>query len=402
MDADANTDLIRRHTKTRGQGIGFAGVGIKLGLLACDEVLTETRRGTSHVATSWQLASRHRAPWHWTSPPGLAPVRGTAIRLRARNPLSPLLEATFLVLALRRHFTPLLDPAFAAVLAPRYPAGVRLLVDDTVVTAAAQPGERAPISVRLGRQRRSSAAGYLWRGDTPLPEDRRGVAVSTLGKVIKRGWDWLGLSPAAGDRVTGMVEAPALAAALTLTKGDFLRAGRPGMVYLAYRKALQEAVGAQLALWGDERATPKDRARIKRRPIERMLRSVLEDLADDFPLLGSLVDWGRGGQRRLPIGARRAAGVGLGTLVPDRPPAGVAGPASPEPLPQDRPPAVSPPSGAGPRRPTHSGLAVDYVHQPDDPALGRLVEGGDCLREGEGQSVAYRVEDTTFREPTIH
>ncbi len=39
-------------TKTRGRGIGFAGVGIKLGLLVCDEVLTETRRGKQHVATT--------------------------------------------------------------------------------------------------------------------------------------------------------------------------------------------------------------------------------------------------------------------------------------------------------------------------------------------------------------
>src|SRR3990172_6070299 len=42
-------DLKRYHdvatsTKTRGEAIGFAGVGIKLGLLACAEVLTETRR----------------------------------------------------------------------------------------------------------------------------------------------------------------------------------------------------------------------------------------------------------------------------------------------------------------------------------------------------------------------
>src|SRR5688572_16211216 len=39
-------ELARYHdiaasTKTRGQGIGFAGVGIKLGLLLCEEVLTE-------------------------------------------------------------------------------------------------------------------------------------------------------------------------------------------------------------------------------------------------------------------------------------------------------------------------------------------------------------------------
>ena len=48
--------------KTRGQGIGFAGVGIKLGLLVSEEVLTETRRGKTHIATRWHLASRHRAP----------------------------------------------------------------------------------------------------------------------------------------------------------------------------------------------------------------------------------------------------------------------------------------------------------------------------------------------------
>ena len=63
-------DLARYHdiassTKARGQGIGFAGVGIKLGLLLCEYVLTETRRGTTHIATRWHLASRHRAPWRW-------------------------------------------------------------------------------------------------------------------------------------------------------------------------------------------------------------------------------------------------------------------------------------------------------------------------------------------------
>src|SRR5438105_6284976 len=48
-------DLSRYHdiassNKTRGQGIGFAGVGIKLGLLLCEDVVTETRRAKSHVA----------------------------------------------------------------------------------------------------------------------------------------------------------------------------------------------------------------------------------------------------------------------------------------------------------------------------------------------------------------
>src|SRR2546426_11099451 len=79
-------ELARYHdiaasTKTRGQGIGFAGVGIKLGLLLSEQVLTETRRGKSHVATRWHLASRHKAPWKWVPPPGLVAERGTAVTL---------------------------------------------------------------------------------------------------------------------------------------------------------------------------------------------------------------------------------------------------------------------------------------------------------------------------------
>src|SRR5258706_10785533 len=78
-------DLARYHdiaasTKTRGEGIGFAGVGIKLGLLLCESVTTETRRGKSHVATRWHLASRHRAPWKWAPPPGFVETRGTAVQ----------------------------------------------------------------------------------------------------------------------------------------------------------------------------------------------------------------------------------------------------------------------------------------------------------------------------------
>jgi HSP90 family molecular chaperone len=58
-------ELARYHdvaasTKRRGEGIGFAGVGIKLGLLVSREVITETRRGATHVATRWHLASRYR------------------------------------------------------------------------------------------------------------------------------------------------------------------------------------------------------------------------------------------------------------------------------------------------------------------------------------------------------
>ena len=40
---------------------GFAGVGVKLGLLICKEVITETRSGPVPVATAWSLTGRHRS-----------------------------------------------------------------------------------------------------------------------------------------------------------------------------------------------------------------------------------------------------------------------------------------------------------------------------------------------------
>src|SRR5581483_9662416 len=102
-------DLVRYHdlaasTKTRGEGIGFAGVGIKLGLLVCEEVVTETRRGKTHVATRWALASRHRAPWKWIPPPGLVVERGTGVRLKLQNALSPLLDDGYVETTVRHHF----------------------------------------------------------------------------------------------------------------------------------------------------------------------------------------------------------------------------------------------------------------------------------------------------------
>src|SRR5437867_4486243 len=294
-------DLARYHdvaasTKERGAGIGFAGVGIKIALLICAEVVTETRRGKHHVASSWRLASRNRAPWRWVPPEGRVAER--------------------------------------------------------------------------------------------LPEEVRGVAVSTFGKVIRRGWDWLALAPAAADRVAGLIEVPALAESLTLNKADFIRAGARGAIYLAYRKAIQEAVAHQLSLWGDS-SEPAERARRRAaRPVERDLETVLADLADEFPLLAPLVEQRAGGQRRLPAALGAAGTLGRGVPQPavyevaaavDAPSAAptiesLADQA--EPAPPAQPAAASGhlAAGAQTRRPIRYGLRIGFEARPDDPELGRLVE----------------------------
>jgi hypothetical protein len=430
-------ELARYHdvaasAKARGDGIGFAGVGIKLGLLVSREVVTETRRGAKNVATRWHLKSKHRAPWKWIDPPGLAGDRGTAVRLALANPLSPLLDTGYVEEAIRLHFEPLLDPSFDELLRRHYPGGVLFEVDGRAMPRAQETqGNRVPMSIRLGRRRIPSAIGYVTRHAAPLPEDRQGIAISTFGKVIKRGWDWLGLTPAAASRVSGLIEAPDLAACLTLSKSDFIRTGPRGATYLAYRKAIQEVISRQLAAWGDARDAE---ARPRAQRLERDLARVLEDLADDFPLLRSLVDRRPGGQKRLPMpgrGNERApgpllaafgAGAGNGPAPGGEglPPgsgsdaideeaagggredsrAGVEAPGAggrsgedvpPPPREPSEPLDASAPRGTngdgaatthvgslatvpGRRRAARFGLLVQFESRPGDPELGRLVD----------------------------
>jgi hypothetical protein len=420
-------DLARYHdiaasTKARGEGIGFAGVGIKLGLLVSREVITETRRGSTHVATRWHLKSRHRAPWKWIEPPGMTAARGTAVRLTLENQLSPLLDAGYLEETVRSHFEPLLDGAFDEILRRKYPSGIAFEIDNRAIERAADSrAERAPVAIRLGRRRIPSAVGFVERRVVPQHEDRQGIAVSTFGKVIRRGWDWVGLTPANAPRLSGLIEVPDLAACLTLNKSDFIRTGSRGATYLAYRKAIQEVVSRQLAAWGD---TPEHDVKPRTERLERDLERVIDDLADDFPLLRSLVDRRAGGQKRLPMPGRGAeqvpgslfgdtrtgeTGGDEGSVARERPdderspqedqepPAEQPAPETGEPTDRERaardvePPAPPPgiasngdhtttgPVGTlstvpGRRRPARYGLLVQFESRPDEVELGRLVD----------------------------
>jgi hypothetical protein len=317
------------------------------------------------------------------------------VRFRLTHPLSALLDPGYVEAAVRRHFEPLLDPRFAEILAAHYAAGLRIELNGRPL-AAADPGAGwVPLALRFGRRRKPSAQGYLERRGDPLPDDLRGVALSTFGKVIKRGWDWLGLAPAPGvaERVTGLIEAPGLAECLTLNKADFVRAGPRGATWLSYRKAVLEVVATQLAQWGDAGEVVPEARRRQTRPVERDLESVLVDLARSFPLLASLVDHRPGGQRRLPLGGAAAT---LGGLHPAREQPADAKESEPEVAAETHAPAASPvdeaaapasaateppalmpqaalPGGRGPRRPARYGLTIRFEQAADD-AIARLSE----------------------------
>src|SRR5256712_4560554 len=190
-------ELARYHdiaasTKVRGERIGFAGVGIKVGLLVSREVLTETRLGKHHVATSWGLSSRHRAPWRWVAPPGLVVERGTAVRLTLGNALSPLLDPGFI----EGRRSPTLPTA------PRPRSGgdaVGSLPSRRVLrrqrnTAREAGLERAGRGADRGAPRaQAQACGRRLHGARP-PADSRG-APRHRGEHVRQGdQTWLGLA----------------------------------------------------------------------------------------------------------------------------------------------------------------------------------------------------------------
>ncbi len=281
--------------KARGKGIGFAGIGAKLALLVCREVLTETRRRKGCLCSRWWLESPFKAPWDPMAAVGLVPgEKGTGVRLHLRDDAAPaLLSAEFVASTVRAHFYPLLDPEFTKVLDPLYPAGVAIAVDGEAVGLLDLRREASEyFSVRRGKRRKLLGIGFLARVAEDLPEDRRGLAISTFGKVIKRGWEWLGLSPKSQDHLTGVVELPELVECLTTTKCDFMRDPNSLQKYYQHRKAIQDAVAQALEKLGEARAVePKREKRLAK--LQREIDAVVGGILPDFPELAPLFGWRR-------------------------------------------------------------------------------------------------------------
>ncbi len=384
---------IASSTKVRGKGIGFAGIGAKLSLLICEAVTTESRSGRSHHATRWHLESPLKAPWRYVEPPGLVPEgsNGTAVSFHLHSPHSRLLDIPWLEEVLRRHFEPLLHPRFVEAIYNRLRSSpFCFLVAGSLLEGGAGgfPPERSRFfPIHLGARR--TLAGFGWLGSSldSLPDEKRGLGAATYGKVIKRGWEWLGIRPGNPERITGMIEIPGLAALLTTNKADFLKDSASLKQYYRYRKAVLKMVEPALAELGEWEAaqnlSPK-----KAYPSQREIEQVVAGLVGDFPELRPLLD------------SRLRAIPGGGEGEEGKPPEEAAGPAKTEavqpegaekpsnPPPGSEKPAKEPPpmeKADTPRKP--AGLRITFDLRPDRPELGWLSGTTVCVNQAHS---AYR------------
>ncbi|MBM4177208.1 hypothetical protein FJ208_00180 [Candidatus Gribaldobacteria bacterium] len=114
-----------------------------------------------------------------------------------------------------------------------------------------------------------------------------GVAVSTYGKVIKQGWEWLGFDFKTSG-LFGLVEVPQLSQILTTNKSDFLQDRNSLKKYYRLRKAIQEAILPALIKLGAEVPLLEKQKSFKNlsKDIQKALLNVLNNFPEITALFG--------------------------------------------------------------------------------------------------------------------
>lgn len=298
---------IAASSKTRGAGIGFAGIGAKLSLLLAEKVITETKGPhRSRSASEWHLSGPFRAPWKYIPCNDLVPSpHGASIAIVLEDGNSPLLSPKAIAETVIKHFFPFLQTEVAAkVLKLVYRQGVVFFVNGKKVELPVG-GEGSGLHwfyIFLGKKRQPVGGGYLARrasdgswldklanrppAGSILPP---GLTISTYGKVIRAGWEWVGITPRVGDSLVGIVEIPAMAELLTTNKDNFLSDGAHLKKYYRFRKAIQEAIVPILHQLGEDSSEKRAETPSGIRPLTKQIEGTLNDLSDDFPELMSVV-----------------------------------------------------------------------------------------------------------------
>jgi hypothetical protein len=281
-------------TKTRGVGIGFAGVGAKLSLLIAKEVITETASGDFRGATTWKLENDEKAPWKYIQ---IEPENskmsnyqnGTAVSIFFRYSNSVLLNADFLKKTIQKHFYTILDPTFQTALRFIYKNGINFYVNEEKINLSEMMDfeKSKAFKIQFGKKAKPVGIGFIRKYKDPLDEEKRGMAISTCGKVIKHGWDWLGISTKNPDCISGVVEMPGLSLILTTNKADFLKDTASLQKYYRYRKAVQEVIEPILKEFGEINESREKPAK-ELRPLEKEIREILDNMLKDFPELDPL------------------------------------------------------------------------------------------------------------------
>ena len=295
--------------KTRGSGIGFAGVGAKISFNIASRVVTETRSPSYAGGSNWYLESRGRLVWDDIVPSHLEGC-GTRVEVAFRDDASlPFDDAGGIVALLRQHYLALLDSRFLSLYGQLgyYDAGLRFVVGGELV----EPGDIVP-DYRLenvheffpatGGRRVGYGLFGLSSEEYPMADGLCGVLLCTYGKVVKA--DLFNQFPGdIGPRIVGLVEIPDFIQFLTSSKTDFMRRKR-----LREFERLYDPVRQEFREWlrGLGIESPGTTARDEALRLEKEIRR----LVDDIPELGEFF----GFRMRKPVLQNQTTGETLASV----------------------------------------------------------------------------------------
>lgn len=213
--------------KTRGSGIGFAGVGAKISFNIASQVVTETKSNTFSGGSNWYLQPKGKLVWEDINPNTLH-GNGTMITVNflSNSPIA-FSSTEDLINLLKRQYLPLLDLKFLKLYEQLgyYSKDFRFIVNNQTVTPVDILSEYSPDKSReffltsAGKRTGYGIFGLSLK-EYPLGINSGGVLLCTHGKVIKS--DLFNQFPGSfGPRILGIVEIPDLIAFLTTSKTDF-------------------------------------------------------------------------------------------------------------------------------------------------------------------------------------
>ena len=268
--------------KTRGSGIGFAGVGAKISFNAADRVITETVGPGFSGGSNWHFAANGRLLWE-EMPVANLNGPGTRVEVHFRKDATPsYADRDSLLRLLQRSYLPLLDAKFLDLYQRLnlYSRDLRFVINGQ----EHQPTDVAADFIREARREllpkiSGKAAGFgvlgLAEAEYPLGADIGGVLLCTHGKVIKA--DLFNQFPGSyGPRIFGLVEMPDFIDFITTAKTDFNKG--KGQSFERLYGPLRQDFRNWLAALGVQPAETENTGETAR--LERELRQIAEAIPE--------------------------------------------------------------------------------------------------------------------------
>jgi hypothetical protein len=269
--------------KTRGTGIGFAGVGAKISFNIATRVITETYSESFTGGSNWYLQSKKNLVWEDTQPKHLH-EHGTRVEvIFSQNATLTNSSTEGLIKLIKRHYLPLLDMEYLDLYERLgyYCRDLRFVVNGQVINPGKLIEDFVLEKVReFFPQKAGKGIGYgifgLASSEYPLGANICGVLLCTLGKVIKA--DLFNQFPGSiGSRILGVVEIPGFAEFLTTAKTDFIRRSKHRKFEGLYNPVRQEFKSwlGELGIQPSEISGTDEAIKL-----ERELRKLLDDIPE--------------------------------------------------------------------------------------------------------------------------